>query len=79
MTFPEIARRNRGNAQKSNGPRTSGGMAAAAQNARRQGATARPVPHNVATWMRIILDAPHCEGADMMPQDERGVSRAGSD
>lgn len=70
MTGEEIAARNRMNAQKSTGPRTARGKAIVAGNARRHGATARPDPEVVATWLRIILDDPQIEPNALIPSDE---------
>ncbi len=58
MTRREIINRNRTNAAKSTGPRTSEGKRATSRNALRHGATARPNGEQVAAWLRIILDQP---------------------
>ena len=73
MTREEIAARNRMNAQKSTGPKTTHGKAVVAGNARRHGATARPDPELVVTWLRIILDDPEITPAALLPTDERGL------
>ncbi|MGJ8561886.1 MAG: hypothetical protein ACSHX3_16855 [Litorimonas sp.] len=72
MTREEIAARNRLNAQKSTGPKTARGKAIVAGNARRHGATARPDPELVATWLRIILDDPEIAPNALIPNDELG-------
>ena len=69
MTSDAITARNRANAQKSTGPRSAAGKAATAQNARRHGATSRPDPASVATWLRIILDAPRLPPEDLIRDD----------
>ena len=71
MTREEIAARNRANAQKSTGPKTSAGKAAVAQNARRHGATAKPDPASVAAWLRVILDDPDLTPAAFLAEDDR--------
>ena len=71
MTSDAITARNRANAQKSTGPRSAAGKAATAQNARRHGATSRPDPASVATWLRIILDAPGLPPEDLLKDDAR--------
>jgi hypothetical protein len=43
-----------------------------AGNARRHGATARPDPAAVATWLRIILDDPDITAEAFVPTEERG-------
>lgn len=70
MTSDAIAARNRANASKSTGPKTSEGKAVVAGNARRHGATGRPNPESVAAWLSIILDNPDVTIADLMPQDD---------
>lgn len=72
MTRDEIAARNRANASKSTGPKTVQGKAVVAGNARRHGATARPDPAAVATWLRIILDDPDITAKALVPTDARG-------
>lgn len=72
MTTDAITARNRANARKSTGPRTARGKAIVAGNARRHGATARPDPESIATWLAIILDRPAITPADVMPGDEAG-------
>lgn len=72
MTREEIAARNRTNAQKSTGPKTAHGKAIVAGNARRHGATARPDPELVATWLRIILNDPEITPDALVPTNERG-------
>jgi len=73
MTRQGIAKRNRANAQKSTGPRTASGKAVVAGNARRHGATARPDPETVATWLGIILDDTEITPEVLIPTDERGI------
>ena len=72
MTRDEIAARNRANAAKSTGPKTVQGKAVVAGNARRHGATARPDPAAVATWLRIILDDPDITARALPPTDTLG-------
>lgn len=72
MTRDEIAACNRANATKSTGPKTVQGKAVVAGNARRHGATARPDPAAVATWLRIILDDPDITVEAFVPTEERG-------
>lgn len=72
MTSDAVRARNRRNAQKSTGPRSAAGKAVVAGNARTHGATARPDPSAVDTWLAIILDKPDILVADLMPDDERG-------
>lgn len=67
-----ITARNRANARKITGPKTSLGKAAAAGNARRHGMTARPDPEAVATWLGIITDNPDITPQDLTPQDDLG-------
>jgi len=69
MTDPAITARNRANAAQSTGPRSGAGKAAVAQNARRHGATARPDPERVATWVRVILDTPGLRPDDLLADD----------
>ncbi len=71
MTADGRAARNRTNAQKSTGPKTTAGKAAVAQNARRHGVTARPDPASVASWLRVILDDPDLTPADLLAEDDR--------
>lgn len=73
MTPDKITTRNRANAQKSTGPKTAAGKAIVAGNARRHGATGRPAPESVATWLRIILDQPDITSGDLLRQDDRGM------
>lgn len=73
MTREEIAARNRLNAQKSTGPKTANGKAVVAGNARRHGATARPDPETVVTWIGIILDDPDITVEALLPNNERGI------
>jgi hypothetical protein len=70
MTPAEIAARNRVNARRSTGPRTKAGKAIVAKNARRHGATAKPAPDQVATWIRILLNAPGLEASEFTPDRE---------
>jgi hypothetical protein len=72
MRGEDIAARNRDNAQKSTGPRTVGGKAIVARNARRHGATGRPDRESVARWLAVILDRPEITPADLKPEDEVG-------
>ena len=72
MTRDRISARNRANAKKSTGPKTAQGKAVASQNARRHGATSRPDPKSVLTWLAIILDEPGVSWDAFMPADERG-------
>lgn len=72
MTREKIAARNPANATKSTGPKTAQGKAVVAGNARRHGATARPAPAAVATWLRIILDDPDITAKARVPTDARG-------
>lgn len=71
MSRSAISARNRANAAKSTGPRSAAGKAAVAQNARRHGATAQPEPERVATWARIILDAPDLGPNEVLTDDVR--------
>jgi len=71
VTADHIVQRNRANAEKSTGPRTPAGKAAASANARRHGATARPERSRVGLWLRIILGRPNLTLADFIPCDER--------
>ena len=71
MTPEAITTRNRTNAAKSTGPRSTAGKAAVAQNARRHGATARPDRERVAIWARIILDTPDLGPTDLLTDDIR--------
>lgn len=70
MTSDTIAARNRANAQKSTGPRTERGKSVVSGNARRHGATSRPDPNSVATFLAIILDRPRIGPHDLLPDDE---------
>ncbi len=72
MTSERIAARNRANAQKSTGPKTAAGKAIVSGNARRHGATSRPDPESVATWLAIILDDPDILAGAPIPSDDRG-------
>jgi hypothetical protein len=58
MSKKDIASRNRRNAEKSTGPKTAEGKKAVSKNAVRHGATARPDPELVATWLRVIMNEP---------------------
>ena len=71
MTSDAITMRNRANAAKSTGPRSAAGKAATAQNARRHGATSKPDPASVATWLRVILDVPKLAPDFLAGADER--------
>jgi hypothetical protein len=71
VTPEEIASRNRANAGHSTGPRTAGGKAIVAQNARVHGATGQPDPGRVATWLRVILDAPDLSLPEALGVDPR--------
>jgi hypothetical protein len=71
VTPEAITTRNRANAAKSTGPRSTAGKAAVAQNARRHGATARPDRERVAIWARIILDTPDLGPTDLLTDDIR--------
>lgn len=73
MTPDNITARNRANARKSTGPKTRAGKAVVAGNARRHGATGRPAPESVATWLRIILDQPDITPGNLLPPNERGM------
>ena len=57
-----ILERNKRNAQHSTGPKSAGGKAIVAQNARRHGATAAANPAEIETWLRVILDTPAALG-----------------
>ncbi len=70
MSPQGITARNRANARKSTGPRTSEGKAIVATNARRHGATARADPDNIAAWLALILNKPGIEPRDLMPEDD---------
>ena len=72
MTRRDVNDRNRANAAKSTGPKTSRGKAVSAQNARRHGATSAPDPSNVSAWLSVILERPHILPSDLMPMDEVG-------
>lgn len=71
MSAPHIIARNRANATKSTGPRSTEGKAVVAANARRHGATARPDPASVAAWLAIILDKPVLSSSDLLPASDR--------
>ncbi len=71
MTADHIIQRNQANAGNSTGPRTPAGMAAAAGNARKHGATAKPQPARVGLWLRIILGRPDLTLAEFIPCTER--------
>jgi hypothetical protein len=71
MRSNRITTRNRANAQKSTGPRTSQGKAIVSTNARRHGATSKPKPTSVAAWARIILDKPDLDANDILKDDMR--------
>ena len=58
MTERNVASRNRKNARKSTGPKTPEGKKTVSQNAVRHGATSRPDPSQVSTWLRIISGDP---------------------
>lgn len=66
MSAQSRAAQNRANAQSSTGPTSAEGKARVAQNARRHGATERPNAAQVATWLRIILDAPEFSMGDLL-------------
>lgn len=70
MSSNRILHRNRANATKSTGPRTSEGKAAVAGNARKHGLTARADPQNVAAWLAIIRDKPDILPQDLGPEDD---------
>ncbi|WP_416898604.1 MAG: hypothetical protein ACMVY4_02395 [Minwuia sp.] len=70
MSSDAIRVRKVNNAQKSTGPRTAAGEAVVAGNARRHGATARPDPEAVDTWLALILDKPDISASDLLPGDE---------
>ena len=72
MSNEIVTARNRANAQKSTGPKTSDGKAIVAGNARTHGATARPDPKSVAAWLAIILDCPDITPDDILPGDDVG-------
>lgn len=72
MTRRDFSDRNRANAAKSTGPKTSRGKAASSQNARRHGATSAPDASSVLTWLSVILDRPHILPSDLMPMEEVG-------
>ena len=72
MTSSDQTRRNRANAAFSTGPKTEGGKAKSAQNARRHGATAAPEPSSVATWLAIILGRPAISPEDIIANDDFG-------
>ena len=73
MTERNFASRNRKNARKSTGPKTPEGKKAVSQNAVRHGATSRPDPSQVSTWLRIISDDPHMsfDGLERGGDDDR--------
>lgn len=72
MTHDAITARNRANAQRSTGPKTSRGKATSTKNALSHGATARPDPKCVLGWLAVILDQPGIGPTDLIPTDERG-------
>lgn len=72
MTGRDFSERNRANAAKSTGPKTSRGKAISSQNARRHGAISAPDASNVSAWLSVILDRPHILPSDLMPMDEVG-------
>lgn len=72
MSSDRITRRNRANAQKSTGPKTSEGKAEVAGNARKHGATAQPDPESAATWLSIICDRPEISPEDLLPNNDLG-------
>lgn len=72
MTRRDFSDRNRANAAKSTGPKTSRGKAASSQNARRHGATSAPDASSVSAWLSVILDRPHILPSDLMPMDDVG-------
>jgi len=72
MTDDVLIARNRANAQNSTGPKTEAGKTRVAGNARRHGATSRPDPDYVATWLAIILDRPKLTSRDLLPEDDAG-------
>ena len=71
MTNEDLIKRNRSNAQKSTGPRTFAGKNATSKNARRHGATAKPDPASVASWLRVILDKPDLGPEAFFEEDEQ--------
>lgn len=72
MTRRDFSDRNRANASKSTGPKTSRGKAVSSQNARRHGATSAPDASSVSAWLSVILDRPHIRPSDLMPMDDMG-------
>ena len=70
MTSQGMSARNRANAQKSTGPRTTAGKTTSAQNARSHGATAKPDPASIAPWLRVILNDPDLRPADLFAEDD---------
>lgn len=70
MSSNDISRRNRANAKKSTGPKTSEGKKVVASNARKHGATARPDAEGIATWLAIIRDKPDILPQDMLPNQD---------
>ena len=70
MTSQGMSARNRANAQKSTGPRTTAGKATSAQNARSHGATAKPDPASIAPWLLVILNDPDLRPADLFAEDD---------
>ena len=75
MTSARQVAANRRNAQRSTGPRTAAGKAAAAGNARRHGLTAAPPPGEVRRWLGVILDRTELPSAEAFREDE-GLARA---
>lgn len=67
-----ITRRNQTNAQHSTGPKSEDGRARSSQNARAHGATAAPSTHEVAAWLRVILNKDTLTDQDMRPMTETG-------
>lgn len=65
MSSRDQTTKNRKNAQRSTGPKTSDGKKIVSRNALRHGATARPSSESTLAWLRVITNDPHISLAEV--------------
>jgi hypothetical protein len=70
MTTEKQIAANRANARGSTGPRSRSGKEKISRNATRHGATVKPDPAHVGTWVRVITGNPALDAGSLLADNE---------